>query len=96
MMTPSPWLSDEEVRELCEPLIQPAAQRRFLADQLRLHVRSKKNGRPLIARSELERVLGAARLGATTSTSPQTGVDIEALRRHLNGQGNHGTQSSGR
>ena len=59
MIAASPWLSDDEVRDLCAPLVQPAAQRRFLAEQLKLYVRSKKNGRPLIARTELERVLGA-------------------------------------
>ena len=96
MMAATPWLSDDEVRELCEPLVQPAAQRRFLADQLRLHVRSKKNGRPLVARSELERVMGAARFGGSSTTSPQTGVDIAALRKHLNQRGTNGSQSSGR
>lgn len=95
-MITSPWLSDDEVRELCDPLVQPAAQRRFLAEQLSLHVRSKKNGRPLVARSELERVFGAARFGTGTSSPTSPGVDIEALRQHLKGSRPHAAQSSKR
>ena len=95
MIAASPWLSDDEVRDLCAPLVQPAAQRRFLAEQLKLYVRSKKNGRPLIARTELERVLGAARIGIGGAKPSPASVDIEALRKHLNSRREHGAQSSG-
>ena len=96
MMAASPWLSDDEVRELCEPLVQPAAMRRFLAEQLRLHVRSKKNGRPLVTRSELERVLGATRFGPDATPSQSSGVDIQSLRKHLAERKAHATQQTRR
>jgi uncharacterized protein (DUF1499 family) len=59
----APFLSDAEVYELCFPLRMPAAQVRFLRNRLRLHVSVKPNGRPIVMRSELERVIGASRLG---------------------------------
>lgn len=54
----SQWLSQQEVDDLCEPLTQPAAQIRFLRDTLKLAVRPKPNGRPLVLRSNVEDVLG--------------------------------------
>lgn len=54
----SPWLSQSEVDDLCEPLTQPAAQIRYLRDALKLSVRPKPNGRPLVLRSNVEEVLG--------------------------------------
>lgn len=96
MIYPAPWLTDEEVNDLCRPLVQPAAQRRFLAVELKLHVTSKKNGRPLVVRSELERVLGAARMGRDAQNPMTTGVDIAALRQHLAERKFHGTQPKGR
>lgn len=56
-----PFLTDDEIRELCAPLTQPSAQLRYLRG-LGLLVQQKPNGRPLLAVSEFERVLGAARL----------------------------------
>jgi len=58
---PLPFLSDAELQDLCAGLEQPAAQLRYLK-RLGLHVERKPNGRPLLMRSELERVLGAGRM----------------------------------
>lgn len=55
-----PWLSDLELSGLCDGLVAPSAQIRYL-QRLGLLVQRKPNGRPLLLRSELERVLGAAR-----------------------------------
>lgn len=55
----------------------PSTQRRHLV-RLGLHVEQKPNGRPLVARSEYERVLGAARL-ADIRKQPAGDV-AEALR----------------
>jgi hypothetical protein len=52
----SPFLTDAEVAEICAPLVMPAAQRRYLK-RLGLLVQAKPNGRPLVARGEVERVL---------------------------------------
>lgn len=50
------FLSDEEVARICEPLVQPAAQVRYLR-RLRLKVETKPNGRALVVRSHAEAVL---------------------------------------
>ena len=57
-----PFLSDAELAALRDGLEQPAAQLRYLK-RLGLHVERKPSGRPLLMRSELERVLGASRMG---------------------------------
>jgi hypothetical protein len=51
-----PWLTEEEITDLCAGLKQPAAQARFLR-QLGLTVKKKPNGRPLVMRSHCEQVL---------------------------------------
>lgn len=65
-----PWLSDAELAELCEPLEQAAAQIRWLRRQ-GYHVERRPNGRPLLMRSELERVAGAGRIGAAQNATSQ-------------------------
>ena len=96
MLTVVPWLTAGEIDDLCRPLTQPAAQRRFLATALKLHVTTKKNGRPLVARTELERVLGAARLSRDAQNHMSTGVDIASLRQHLAQRKLDGTQQKRR
>lgn len=49
-----PWLSDEEVASLCDGLTQPAAQSRYIAKVLKVPVRLKPNGRPLVLRAAIE------------------------------------------
>lgn len=49
----TPWLSQSEIDELCEPLIQHAAQIRFI-DSLGIKVRKKPNGAALVMRSDFE------------------------------------------
>ncbi len=51
-----PFLTDAEVANICDPLVMPAAQLRYLK-RLGLIVNRKPNGRPLVARGEFERVL---------------------------------------
>lgn len=60
-MTQPPYLTDLEIADICDPLVMPAAQYRHLTS-IGLHAARKPNGRPLVARSEFERVLGASRL----------------------------------
>jgi len=52
----TPYLTDDEIASICEPLQMPAAQRRYLAS-LGLVVKAKPNGRPLVTRAEFDRVL---------------------------------------
>ena len=79
----TPWLSDAEIAELCEPLEQAAAQIRHLK-RAGYHVTKKPNGRPLLMRTELERVAGAGRL----SLAAQNGggqPDRQALLQLIEG-----------
>ncbi len=55
-MTQPPYLTDAELAEICEPLVAPSAQIRYLKS-LGMIVHRKPNGKPLIARAEFERVL---------------------------------------
>lgn len=53
----TPWLADDEVDALCDGLSQSAAKVKYLQG-LKLTVRRKPNGRPLVLRSNVEEVLG--------------------------------------
>jgi hypothetical protein len=83
-MNAKPYLSDEEISEICDGLRMPYAQIRYMR-QLGLHVVEKPNGRPLVWRSECERVLGAGRLAVLIApmaqNDPSAGPDFEAARR---------------
>ncbi len=84
VLTLPPYLTDAEIGAMCEPLIQPAAQCRFLAGK-GLLVTTKPNGRPLVLRSELDRVLGAGRFTAASSLdNAHTSPNVAALRDHMN------------
>lgn len=86
-----PYLTDAEVSDMCEPLVQAAAQCKHLR-ALGLMVATKPNGRPLVLRSELDRVLGAGRFaqqGADKTTMP----NVTALREHYNKRGAHGARA---
>lgn len=91
--TPSlpPYLTDEEIAGICDPLVMPAAQRRYLA-RLGLLVQAKPNGRPLVARSEFERVLGADRFGTPQEQNGAPQPDWGALRI-VTGGGKRGPQA---
>jgi len=94
-MSSLPFLSQAEIDEICEPLTQPRAQCRYLSKVLKLQVHEKPNGRPLVARSEFERVLGAERFGTAPST-PQNTPNVVGLLAHMQKRKNHGTKTQGR
>jgi hypothetical protein len=83
-----PFLSDAEIQSLCDGLPQPAAQCRYLA-RLGLLVNRKPNGRPLLARSEFERVLGAARF-TKAQNDTSAGPNVVGLMDHLAKRKPHG------
>lgn len=58
-----PYLTDDEIAEICKPLRMPAAQRRHL-ERMGLIVKTKPNGQPIVARAEFERVMVGGMLGA--------------------------------
>jgi hypothetical protein len=95
--SPLPFLSDAEISAMCDGLVAPAAQLRYL-QRLGLLVQRKPNGRPLLMRSEVERVLGASRFQVQTSNSSPTGQPNRAgllqLVQHRRG-GKRGTKAQG-
>jgi len=86
-MTTLPYLTDAEIAGICDPLTMPSAQARHLR-ALGMLVKAKPNGKPLVARSEFERVVGAGRY-APANDSHQ-GPNVVALSAHLEQRGHHG------
>jgi hypothetical protein len=88
------FLTQAEVDDLCAPLIQPAAQVRFLRAS-GLTVTVKPNGRAAVVRSHAEQVLsfGAVRPAASvgqpadSAAKPDRGALISLFNR---GGGTHG------
>jgi hypothetical protein len=77
MAVHKPYLTEDEIADICDPLTQSAAQVRFLRS-LHLLVGTKPNGRPLVARTEWER----ARVSVSRAESPTSGIgqpDRDAL-----------------
>lgn len=89
-----PYLTDAEIAGICEGVSLPAAQCRHLA-RLGLLVNRKPNGRPLVARSEFERVLGAGRFGSAQNDA-SAGPNVVGLMQHLAKRKTHGTTAKGR
>lgn len=55
----TPWLSPDEIDDLCAPLKQHAAQLRFIRG-LGITVREKPNGAPLVMRAHFEEKMNPA------------------------------------
>lgn len=49
-----PFLTDEEVDAICAGYVQNAAKVRFLQQVVRVPVKRKPNGRPLVLRADLQ------------------------------------------
>ena len=90
-----PYLSDEEINEICDPLTQPHAQIRYLR-RLGVAVARKPNGRALVGRAAFARVMaGAAPEAANEAHSPEAGAqpDHTALQQLFTEKRKHGTQA---
>lgn len=66
----TPWLSPDEVNDICAPLTQKAAQCTYLKS-LGLIVKRKPDGSPLVMKSNVESVLGAVANPAANTTAMQ-------------------------
>jgi hypothetical protein len=86
--TQPPYLTDDEIAGICDGLTLPAAQCRHLA-RLGLLVNRKPNGRPLVARSEFERVLGAGRFDKGQNATV-TAPNVASLEKFLSRRRQHG------
>ena len=74
----TPWLTDDEIADLCAGLKQAAAQMRFLR-QMGLTVRAKPNGRPLVMRADFETLSPSS----ANKPAPQRGPNRAALVAHF-------------
>ncbi len=89
------YLTQAEIDGICEPLVAPAAQIRYLR-RLGMKVEAKPNRRALVARAEFERVMGGETVAVPASQSPAT-ADVIALRQRWAAKGKrHGAQTQGR
>lgn len=93
----SPFLTQNQVDTICDGLTQKAAKVRYLRG-LGLHVTVKPNGDPHVARSEYERVFGAARVDSprTKTSAPGSEPDTSAAVLLLNRRSRHGAQAQRR
>jgi hypothetical protein len=89
-----PFLSDEEIAGICEGVTLPGWQCKHLA-RLGLLVNRKPNGRPLVARSEFERVLGAGRFGQAQNDAT-TAPNVRGMQEYLAKRKPHGTTAKRR
>lgn len=77
----TPWLSDDEIANLCRPLQQNAARVRFIRREFGIDPVIRSDGSPVVMRSELERVKGADRLAANTGAHAAPNLAaVRALR----------------
>jgi hypothetical protein len=65
-VTPSPFLTDDEVDDICDGLEQNAAKVRFLQQVVRVPVKRKPNGRPLVLRADLQQPSSVGEPGRAT------------------------------
>lgn len=72
-----PWLTPDEIGDLCEPLTQHAAQIRYMRDELGLTVRTKPNGAPLVVRSHFEQVMNPT---PEKTATPEPELILKPLR----------------
>lgn len=89
-----PHLTEDEINDLCKPLIQPAAQVRFLRDKLHLQVDRKPGGQPLVWRTNLEAVKGQT--APTGKSKPSMGAEPDmaaALALLSQRKGRNGSQT---
>jgi len=81
----TPFLTDAEIADICQPLVMPAAQCRYLK-RLGLIVNRKPNGRPLVARGEFDRVLVGRQPEPAQNSQPGAQPDRRALLQLIEGR----------
>jgi Domain of unknown function (DUF4224) len=88
-----PYLTDEEIAQICEPLIQPAAQIRCLR-AMGLIVKIKPNGKPLVGRSHFAQVMAGTPLIPATAESTQQPDTLALIAKFERRGSNQKKQSS--
>ncbi len=89
----TPFLTEDELADICQPLTNGAAQVRYL-ERLGLKVARKPNGRPLVARGEFDRVMIGRQPEQAQNGGPSQ-PNRAALMKVIQG-GKRGAQAQGR
>lgn len=104
-VTARPYLTPEEIDEICKPLTQPAAQVRFMTQVLGLKVERKPGGEPLVWRVHLEAVKGPGYTAGKSAppalpsalTEPNMGaLQARIAAKQAHRKHRHGTTTQGR
>ena len=77
-----PYLTENEIADICKPLVQPAAMTRHLKS-LGFHVKPRPDGRPLVSRDNYNAVMmGHTPSGSITSpgAEPNVGALLDRLK----------------
>lgn len=77
------FLTDAEVAEICAPLTQHAAQARYLRNVLKLPVRLRPNGKPLVLRGDVEALQAQQTMNGNL---PHELPDVAALMKRISKQ----------
>lgn len=91
MSVSTPYLTDSEINQICEPLTNGAAQIRFFA-KLGMVAKPKPSGRPLVARAEFERVMTGAKTEQAAASNGLATPNIVGLQ-NLFQRRKHGTRT---
>ncbi|MGE0745253.1 MAG: hypothetical protein AB7K86_08400 [Rhodospirillales bacterium] len=79
-MTEPPYLTDNEVRDICAGIEQPAAMIRYLRSVVRVPIVLRKpNGMPLVGRDALRQALGGTATGAPQAPQRPNTARLRAL-----------------
>ena len=81
---PRPYLTDDEIREICAGIGQAAAMLRYLRDTVRVPiVHRKPNGMPLVGRDAFRQAMGAQvdAVGTPTAAERPNGARLRAVIR---------------
>lgn len=87
-MSDSPFFADDEIAAMCDGVSLPGAQCRHL-ERMGMFFTRKPNGRPLLARSEFERVLGAGRFRVAQNDT-SAGPNVRGMQEFLAKRKPHG------
>lgn len=82
-----PFLTQAEITDICSPLIAGAAQCKYL-ERMGMLVKRKRNGSPLVARTEFERVMTGGQIQPdklATMTAPNTAGLQSFFQKRKNG-----------
>ncbi|KAF1042602.1 MAG: hypothetical protein GAK35_02649 [Herbaspirillum frisingense] len=86
MNVPSPFLSDEEILTIAEPLVQSAAIMRWFRKNGFVDLPRRPNGMPLVARAYFDAVVTSGLQKPAAPEAKRAQPNEEALRQRFGGR----------